>query len=137
MIEDDRPLRRQTCAATDVPVVTAIRDPVEHLLPMLAQAPSPMPKKTCAVRNSGHILQYLFDDDPGILKCAVSKKSAKDGKDPKQLGGSSSVAVLVCTISKVQQAGPSSLRVGDSLNCMSRPSAQTQTGKALPFENSS
>lgn len=47
-------------AAADVPIVTAIRDDVVHLLPILAHAPSPIPKKNFVSRNSTNRVQYGF-----------------------------------------------------------------------------
>jgi hypothetical protein len=52
------PCERHILAAADVPTVTAILEAVEHLLPMLAQAPSPTPKKNLVDRSWGNMDQY-------------------------------------------------------------------------------
>jgi hypothetical protein len=100
----------------------AIPDPVKHLLSMLAQASSPIPKKSCVVCNSGHKLQYLLlfdDEDPGmkkysgILRCSLKKVG--QGRQGSQTTGWQQFGwcILICTILNVQQAGPTSIQVGD------------------------
>jgi hypothetical protein len=95
---------KQTRAAADVPMVTAMRDTVEHLLPMLAHAPSPKPKNNRQPEapgdgplNSGQRSQYGFDvpschrlswmprSSPGHAR--ESQKSAKEGKACWQAAG--------------------------------------------------
>ena len=87
----------QTRAAADVPIVTAILLSVEHLLPILAQAPSPSPKNrrqppplSLFPCNSGHRSQYgllaaeflfcCFDIPFRSPSWDVSEKSTSSGK---------------------------------------------------------